>query len=122
MTIPDAAETLGVTPRTIQRRIKAGKMETRTENGQRLVCVELRPPNDDETTVSVQMLLDEKDSRISELSKQNDDLRQRVAELNQLLALAQEGVLRLTEQNQLLLEDLRPKRRWYHRLLTWNTT
>ena len=29
-------------------------------------------------------------------------------------------VNQLTEQNQLLLEDLRPKKRWYHRLFAWN--
>ena len=36
-----------------------------------------------------------------------------------ILQLTQQ-VEQLTNQNQLLLEDLRPKRRWYHRLLAWN--
>ena len=94
-------------------------MQARTENGQRLVCVNLRQDSD---TIEIQQLLDEKDARISDLMKINDDLRQRVVELNQLLAIAQESTLRLTEQNQLLLEDLRPKRRWYRKIFAWNGT
>ena len=117
MTISDAAATLGVTVRTIQRRIKQEKMRVREENGVRLVCVNQRHDGD---MIDVQQLLDEKDARISDILKQNDDLRQDVAELHQLLAIAQENVNRVTEQNQLLLEDLRPKLRWYHRLFSRN--
>jgi len=117
MTINDAAETLGVTVRTIQRRMQQGKMQAREENGVRLVCVRLRQGGD---MVDVQQLIDEKDARISDLLKQNDDLRHQVAELHQLLAIFQKNINQITEQNQLLLEDLRPKQRWYHRLFWWN--
>jgi vacuolar-type H+-ATPase subunit I/STV1 len=117
MTINDAAETLGVTVRTIQRRIQQDKMQSREDNGVRLVCVSLRQEGD---TVDVQQLIDEKDARISDLLTQNDDLRSQVAELHQLLAISQKNINQITEQNHLLLEDLRPKQRWYHRLLTWN--
>jgi excisionase family DNA binding protein len=117
MTINDAAETLGVTVRTIQRRVQQGKMQAREENGMRLVCVSLRRDDD---MVDAQQLLDEKDARISDLLKQNDDLRHQVSELHQLLAISQKNINQISEQNQLLLEDLRPKQRWYHRLLIWN--
>lgn len=117
MTINDAATTLGVTVRTVQRRVQQGKMRAREENGVRLVCVSLRHDGD---MVDVQQLIDEKNGRISDLLKQNDDLRHQVAELHQLLAIAQRNIDRVSEQNQFLLEDLRPKRRWYHRLFGWN--
>ena len=117
MTISDAAATLGVTVRTIQRRVVQGKMQAREENGVRLVCVSLRQDGD---MIDVQQLLDEKDARISDLLTQNDDLRHQVAELHQLLAISQKNINQITQQNQLLLEDLRPKQRWYHRLLIWN--
>ena len=38
-----------------------------------------------------------------------------------ILQLTQQ-VEQLTNQNQLLLEDLRPKRRWWTRLFAWNST
>lgn len=117
MTINDAATTLGVTVRTVQRRVQRGKMRAREENGVRLVCVSLRHDGD---MVDIQQLIDEKNARISDLLKQNDDLRHQVVELHQLLAIAQRNIDRATEQNQFLLEDLRPKRRWYHRLFWWN--
>ena len=66
-----------------------------------------------------QQLLDEKDARISDLLTQNDDMRQQINELHQLLAIAQKNVDRVTEQNRFLLEDLRPKQHWYHRLIWW---
>lgn len=59
------------------------------------------------------LLLAEKDARIQQLEEQVD-------RLTQLLAMTQKTASELTGQNQLLLEDLRPKRRWYHRLLVWN--
>ena len=117
MTINDAAETLGVTVRTIQRRIQQGKMQFREENEVRLVCVSMRQDGD---MIDAQQLLDEKDARISDLLTQNDDLRHQVSELHQLLAISQKNINLITEQNQLLLEDLRPKQRWYHRLFGWN--
>ena len=117
MTINDAAETLGVTVRTIQRRVQQGKMRVREENGQRLVGVELRQDDD---YLYAQQLLDEKDARISDLLKQNDDLRQQITELHQLVAIAQKTADRLAEHNQLLLEDMRPKKRWYHLLFAFS--
>jgi chromosome segregation ATPase len=90
-------------------------------------------------------LLAEKDARISELQTEIEYLRQKLDEVeqahqrtDQIIQQMQADfesskersdtiILQLTrqldclvEQNQLLLEDKRPKRRWYHRLLVWN--
>lgn len=62
---------------------------------------------------TLQNELEEKNKQLCEKDKQ-------IEQIHQLLAIAQRNVDRITEQNQLLLEDLRPKRRWYHRLFWWN--
>lgn len=100
--------------RTIRRYVAEGKLKSRLENGRRLVYVNRHDNGmSPDTLIHFDLLLAEKDARIQQLEEQVD-------RLTQLLAMAQKTTNGLTEQNQLLLEDLRPKRRWYHRLLVWS--
>ena len=114
VTVKEAVGILGMSERTIRRYVAEGKLLSRLEDGRRLVCVNRHdngmPPD---ILTNFDLLLQEKDARIQQLEEQVD-------RLTQLLAMAQKTADGLTEQNQLLLEDLRPKQRWYHRLLVWN--
>lgn len=134
VTIKEAIDYLGMSERTIRRHVAEGKITSRLENGRRLLYVGNHVKNanghddsanehangnqfsqhaDDMPTMPLDLLLQEKDARIQQLEEQ-------VERLSQLLAMAQKTADRLAEQNQLLLEDKRPKRRWYHRLFAWN--
>lgn len=132
VTVKEAAVALGVSERTLQRHIAVGKVKSKLENGRRLVYVN---DNDIEATtdvpVDVQQLLNEKDAHIEQLKSEIEHLRQVLAETQRQLEESSSRsdtiILQLTrqldsltEQNQLLLEDKRPKQRWYHRLLVWN--
>jgi hypothetical protein len=124
VTVKEAVGILGMSERTIRRYIAEGKLRSRLENGRRLVYAKghdngISP--DRLTSVrcvtdafrNFDLLLAEKDARIQQLEEQVD-------RLTQLLAMAQKTASELTEQNQLLLEDRCPKKRWYHRLLVWS--
>ena len=114
VTIKEAVGILGMSERSIRRYVAEGKLKSRLENGRRFVYVKQHdnsmPPD---IPANFELLLQEKDARIQQLEEQID-------RLTQLLGMAQKTASELTNQNQLLLEDLRPKRRWYHRLLVWN--
>jgi excisionase family DNA binding protein len=120
VTVKEAADILGTTERTIYRQMKAGKIASRLDNDRRLVAINchdvvLTPEaRHAEQIEHLKELLSEKDARIEQLENQ-------IEHLTQLFAMSQKNISQLTEQNQLLLEDLRPKRRWYHRLLVWNS-
>ncbi|MBC8522165.1 MAG: helix-turn-helix domain-containing protein [Methanomicrobia archaeon] len=148
MTVKEAADILGTTERTIYRQLKSGKIESRVENDRRLVAVNC--PDTVLTSENqyvdflyhLKQLLSEKDARIEQQQHEIEYLRNDLAETHQrtdqiiqqmqadfestkersdtiILQLTRQ-LDALTEQNQLLLEDLRPKQRWYHRLLVWN--
>jgi len=114
VTIKEAVGILGMSERTIRRYVAEGKLKSRLENGRRLVYVKQHDNGmSPDIPTNFELLFKEKDARIQQLEEQVDRLMQ-------LLAMAQKTTSELTEQNQLLLEDLRPKPRWYHRLLVWN--
>ncbi len=110
VTVREAIDMLGMSEQTIHRYVAKGKLKSILENGCRLVYVK---QHDNDMLPDTFLLFKEKDARIQQLEEQIDRLMQ-------LLALSQKNTAGLTEQNQLLLEDLRPKQRWYHRLLVWN--
>ncbi len=127
-TVKEAVGILGMSERTIRRYVAEGKLLSRLENGRRLVYVKGHdngmPPD---TPNNFDLLFQEQAARIQQLQEQVEQLKEQlsekdeqISELHQLLAISQKNVDRVTEQNQLLLEDLHPKQRWYHRLLVWN--
>ncbi len=114
VTVREAINILGMSEQTIHRYVAKGKLKSILENGCRLVYVKQHDNNMlPDIPTNFDLLFKEKDARIQQLEEQVDRLMQ-------LLALSQKNAAGITEQNQLLLEDLRPKQRWYHRLLVWD--
>jgi len=124
ISIPQAAITLGITERALQYRVKKGTIESKLENGKRLVRVDADTP----VRENVHEILREKESRIDDLQEQISNLRyqltrrdeqieslmqqhhhtqQSLDHAQQLLAVSQKSIQQLTQQNQLLLEDQR---------------
>jgi len=188
VTIKEAVDILGISERTIHRRMSEGKINSRLEKGRRMVFVgdsdnpaedcinHANPVNDnpdDNANNSADFAEENANSaassdridnpaiedanstlqaeRIAELSKRVEQLETQNLDLIKSLQDAQERhdeivrqiqsdaeagkersdtiiltltqqVEQLTKQNQLLLEDLRPTKRWYHRLFAWNAT
>lgn len=142
LTISEAAARLGISTRTLQRRLADGDYQTKTEGNKKYVLL----PNV-EVNSDIDGILAEKDKLIENMSQQVESLLRLLDEANQakersdqtiqqmqqstesskersdtiVLQLTQQ-VESLTKQNQLLLEDLRPKRRWYQKLFAWNGT
>lgn len=118
VTISEAAHHLGITERAVRYRIDKGTLESKLDGDRRLVLVEISSEISSEEFLK--QLVEEKDSRLELLEQQLSEKDNQIAELHQLLAITQKNINQITEQNQLLLEDLRPKQRWYHRLFGWN--
>ena len=117
VTISEAAHYLGITERAVRYRIDKGNLESKIDGEKRLVLVEISSENSSEELLKE--LVQEKDSQIEQLKGQLSEKDDQISELHQLLAIAQKNIQSVTEQNQLLLEDLRPKQRWYHRMIWW---
>jgi uncharacterized protein YoxC len=49
-----------------------------------------------------------------------EDARQAKERSDTIILQLTQQTEQLTKQNQLLLEDLRPKRRWYQKIFAWN--
>ena len=119
LSVKEYAQKHGVSVETVRRHIRQGKLQAEFDGHQ----YHIHDNPQQSTTSSPQHLIE----KVADLQAQLEaayahinDYREQISELHQLLAIAQENVNRVTKQNQLLLEDLRPKRRWYHRLLLWN--
>ena len=116
MSIDDAVAQLGVSKRTIYRRIQAEEIQSREVNGQREVCVTI---NDTPSQIDNEL--------VTQLRDEIDYLRQQNDHLTQVLALAQKNISALTEQLQnkdLLLEDMRQRQNLWQRVkarLGWGT-
>jgi excisionase family DNA binding protein len=119
LSVKEDAQKYGVSVETVRRRIRSGKLQADFDGHQYRVH-----DNPQQSTTSSQQHLREKisylEEQVEQLKQQLSETDEQIAELHQLLAISQKNVDRVTEQNQLLLEDLRPKQRWYHRLLVWN--
>ena len=108
MSIDDAAAHLGVSRRTIYRRVQAGEIQDRQVNGQREICVTV---NDIESQPDNEL--------VTQLRAEIEYLRQQNDHLTQVLALAQKNIATLTEQlanKDLLLEDMRQKKPLWHKV------
>jgi predicted site-specific integrase-resolvase len=134
MKVKEYAQKHNISEETVRRYIRTGKLKAVLE-GREYRIVEMGTVakesdrstttnyDTDTTTYNTNLLrpvVELKDEQIKQMQSQIDDYREQISELHQLLAVAQKNVDHLTEQNQLLLEDLRPKRRWWNRLFAWN--
>lgn len=114
--ISEAASKLGISDRALYYRIKKGKVESRTENGNRFVLMDIDPSKNasegvSETTSEVtQKLFEEKDARIRLLEDQ-------LEKITSLLALSEKNVSALSDQNHLLLEDTRQQPSFWQRFI-----
>jgi excisionase family DNA binding protein len=117
VTVPEAARLLNVSDRTVYRRIKAGKLQSRDDTGQLMVAVELSdddaPPaaddatrrDDDATAVKIATLetrLEAQERLIELLTRQNE-------QLNTELMAALSKIPRLEAGDQ----PDQPRRRWW---------
>jgi DNA repair exonuclease SbcCD ATPase subunit len=122
--IKEAAVALGVSERTLQRHIATGKIDSKLENGRRLVYV-----NDNDidasidVAVDVQQLLNEKEALVEQLKSEIEHLRQVLAETQRQLEESSSRsdtiILQLTQQldrAHLQLEDLRQRRSVWQRM------
>jgi len=106
LTITEAVKVMNVSERALRYRISRGTIESKKEDGKRVVLVEV-PKTMHETAPEA---LQEKTERIADLQQQVENLQDHVDKLTQLLAVGQKSIQQLTEQNQFLLEDTRQKK------------
>lgn len=132
LTIPEVADRLNVTERTVRRYISNGRFQTKMDGKRKLIFIddsmtdvsddinENNYDNDIDTVIEMQR---EEINRLHKLLEDAlEDARQAKERSDTIVLQLTQQVEQLTGQNQLLLEDLRPKRRWYHRLFAWNGT
>lgn len=114
-TVTKACQTLGVSERTLYRRMARGEIEYKQENNRRFIKVIL--PDDKEVSDTPANVSDS--DKIQELEAKIAKLEATVAEKDRIIEDARRAakiaeerkdtlILRLTEQNQMLLEDKRP--------------
>jgi len=123
MKVKEYAQKHNISEETVRRYIRTGKLKAVLEGREYRIVEDATNYDTDTTTYNTDLLqqVDKlKDEQMKQMQSQIDDYREQISELHQLLAVAQKNVDSLATQNQLLLEDLRPKRRWYHRLFAWN--
>lgn len=123
-TVADACHILGVSQRTLYRRIKKGEIESKLESGRRLVLID-----DSQVTDSVASVADMADTALLEQVKsENEHLRDQVTGLQEELKAERERteqgkersdtiIIQLTrqlEQSQRLLEYHQEP--WYRRV------
>ena len=107
--ISEAASKLGISDRALYYRIEKGKVESKIEDGNRFVRVDVSENVSESASETVseafQKLFEEKDARIQQLESQ-------VEKLFSLLAISEKNVANLSNQKQLLLEDKRKTSFW----------
>lgn len=131
LSIDDAVAQIGVSKRTIYRRIKDGKIQKREMNGetQILVTVEDTMSQDSAGVVTqfkseiqqlrqqIDGLTDSDNELVTQLRSEIDYLREQNDHMTQLLAMTQKNITSLTDQvsdKDKLIEDMRqkPPTRW----------
>lgn len=122
VSISEAAHCLGITERAVRYRIDKGALESKLEADKRLVLIDIPAETISEVSSEalLKQLMQEKESQVEQLKEQLQEKDEQIAELHQIIAIAHKNIDRVTEQNNFLLEDLRPGKRWYHRLCWWN--
>lgn len=138
----EAAAELGISIKTVRRRIKNGKLKATKFSGRWFVDIQGDQPvhsngqNNDQSVPSNGQSTQPTDQSqlIEALKQQTEDLKlensrkheqlerhdQQIQELHQIIAMHQKSIQQLTEQNQLLLEDKRrSKRSWWKRFFQY---
>jgi len=115
LTIAEAATRLGVSDRTIRRRIDKEEYETKLENGLRYVCIDSRMsiPSDN-IDREAPSLIRQLRSEIDHLRKQNEALLEQISDMQEAAQQQNAIAMQLTrqlDQDQRLLE--------YHREPWW---
>ncbi len=108
LTVAEAGHALGIAERTLRRRITEGKVKSKLENNRRLVFVEVQEEAGPEQAQSD--MPEGTRELVDQLKQENEYLRE---ELRQTRERSDTIILRLTQQNQLMLEDKRAS--WWHR-------
>lgn len=135
MNLKEAAKWLGKSEYTVRRYVKQGKIEATLTDGKYDISEEAildyMDAYADGQDNYANGLLAHKEQEIRHLRSQLEQMSNQMLKLQDELIESQrrsdtiivqltQQLNHLTEQNQLLLEDKRLKRRWYHRLLMWN--
>lgn len=129
VSVQEYAEFKGVTDRTVYRWIKSGDVDVKEIDGKLHVKVDEQDNITIDRNVIIEKLTSENEHLRADVEYLQTQLSQTLASIEEhrqrsdtiVLQLTQQ-VEQLTNQNQLLLEDFRPNRRWYHKLFAWNGT
>jgi len=127
VTVQEYAEIKGVSDRTVYRWIKSGDVDVKEIDAKLHVKVDKQDDSIIDKDVIIEKLTSENEHLRADVEYLQTQLSQTLASIDEhrqrsdtiILQLTQQSE-QLTKQNQLLLEDLRPQRRWYHRLFAWN--
>ena len=132
LTIPAAADRLGISVRTLHRRLADGVFETKEENGRKYILLSDDSHNDrilaekDAMIEHLNQILSEKDSLVTRLTEQLENLQKTLDEALEESAHSRERsdtiILKLTnqlEQQQFLIEDLRQRQPMWQRVKSW---
>jgi len=112
VTIPQAADILGISVRTARRYVADGTLESKMENGRRYVAV----TNDTGNDTPYDTLLAEKNEQIDWLRQRVEALENELSEVRQRSDSIIMQLSRQFEKQQLMLEDMsqqKTKRRWW---------
>jgi excisionase family DNA binding protein len=135
LTISQAAKAIGVSPKTIRRRIKKGEIASKLvpgKFGEEYRITELPPPNIQEQTLDTTLTLDTTPTMdttptldttlalpiIRELQRTTRELHETNLQLAGQLGIAQERIRTLENQVKLLEAGKRP---WWRRLFKWQS-
>jgi excisionase family DNA binding protein len=123
LTISQVAEALGVSPKTIRRRIKNGEITSKLvpgKFGEEYRITELPPPNIQEQPMDTTPALDTTIALpiIRELQQTTRELHETNVQLAGQLGMARERIRTLENQVKLLEADKRP---WWRRLFRWQS-
>ena len=130
VSVAEATQLIGISERSLRYRISKGTIESKLENGKRLVCVELDDTSHEKPHAKLHEntheILHVKDERIAGLQSQVADLQEQLSRrdeqidhLTQVVAMSQKNVAALTEQldtSRQMIEDMREQRSWWKRI------
>ena len=122
-TVQEYAEKMQLNTSTIYRQVQQGKLTAQKIDGVLHILIDEAEMHTERAKMQNDVVAELR-KRIEHLERENgakNALIQRMqADAETAKERADTIILQLTQQNQLLLEDLRPKRRWYHKLFAWN--
>ena len=109
VTIQEAATAMGVSESAVRRRMRSNKIKHKKEDGRVFVQVDVVPLSTDVDRELVEVLKKHNE----ELTEQVKMLLRQQDQAQQLTAMQQKAIDKLTDQNQLLLEIAEKGRAWW---------